>query len=116
MPSIWNACWCEEKDKEVAMSEAYENLKIIENELKNKRFFGGDNIGIVDIVANFFGLWLGAAEEASGLEPKMMTEENFPNLCRWRDEYINCSVIKEVLPPKDEMVPLLLTHFGSSSK
>lgn len=41
----------QDKDKE----EAYELLKVLDNELKDKKFFGGDKNGFVDIVVNFVG-------------------------------------------------------------
>ncbi|KAJ0560483.1 putative glutathione transferase [Helianthus annuus] len=49
-----------------AVAEATEPLQFLENELnvKGKKFFGGDNIGLVDICACYMAFWVGAAEEA----------------------------------------------------
>ena len=40
-------------EREKTTEEAIELLKILENELKDKKFFGGETIGFVDIACNF---------------------------------------------------------------
>ncbi|KAL3357931.1 hypothetical protein AABB24_015184 [Solanum stoloniferum] len=82
-------------------------LKILDNELKDKKFFVGDNFGFADVAANFMAFWFGILEEASGVV--LVTSEKFPNFCGWRDEYINRSQVKEYLPSRD----VLLAHFQS---
>lgn len=115
MSTVWKAFWSEDKDdREKLMSEARGYIKALENELRNKKFFGGDHAGLVDIVANFIALWLGAFEEVLGLESNLLTEDKFPNLCKWRDEYVNCNVIKNGLPPRDKLVAGLRARFGAS--
>ncbi|KAL3531757.1 hypothetical protein ACH5RR_005278 [Cinchona calisaya] len=96
--TIWSTGEQYEKDK----AEAGELLKLLENELKGKKFFGGDRIGLVDIVANFIAFWFRALQEAVGLD--VLTKDNFPKLWEWAEDYMNCSVIKESLPPKDKLV------------
>ncbi|KAK4342825.1 hypothetical protein RND71_038641 [Anisodus tanguticus] len=92
-----------EKSKE----EFGELLKILDNELKDKLFFVGDKFGFADVAANFMAFWLGILEEASGIV--LVTSEKFPNFCAWKEEYINCSLVKEYLPARDA----LLAHFQS---
>ncbi|OIT01261.1 PREDICTED: probable glutathione S-transferase [Nicotiana attenuata] len=92
-------------EQEKAKEQVCEMLKVLDNELKNKKFFVGNKFGFADITANAAALWLGVLEEASGVV--LVTREKFPNFCAWRDEYINCSQNKEYLPPRDE----LLAHF-----
>ncbi|KAJ8533005.1 hypothetical protein K7X08_015894 [Anisodus acutangulus] len=92
-----------EKSKE----EFGELLKILDNELKDKLFFVGDKFGFADVAANFMAFWLGILEEASGIV--LVTSEKFPNFCAWKEEYINCSLVKEYLPARD----VLLAHFQS---
>ncbi|KAK3014279.1 hypothetical protein RJ639_009686 [Escallonia herrerae] len=60
MHSVCKAC--KTKDEE-AIEEAYGDLKFLETELNDKRFFGGESIGLVDIVADFVGFWLGVIQE-----------------------------------------------------
>lgn len=111
--ALRNAYGCQEREREEeATREACEHLKTLENELKDRRFFGGDTIGLVDIVANFICFWLGAIQEA--LEIKLFTEERFPKLYKWSEEFANCSIIKESLPPRDKLIAFMRRRYGLS--
>ncbi|KAB1203295.1 Glutathione S-transferase U8 [Morella rubra] len=113
LPLTVKACWGEEKEREKALAEVSEILRLLENELKEKRFFGGQTLGMVDIVANFIGLWLGAFEEASGVQ--LMTREKLPKLCDWIDEFVSSSITKESLPPRDKLIVYLRNRFGGAN-
>ncbi|KAK3013602.1 hypothetical protein RJ639_008420 [Escallonia herrerae] len=108
MLSIWNAFSAKE-ELEKAIKEACENLKLLENELGGKRFFGGGSLGIVDIVACFLGFWLGIIQEVTGLE--LLTKEKFPNISGWVDEFLGCSIVKESLPPRELLLGFFRTCF-----
>ncbi|PIN04753.1 Glutathione transferase [Handroanthus impetiginosus] len=109
MPAIWKACWSTGEEREKAKEEAIEILGFLDNEIKGKKFFGGDNIGLVDIAGNFIGYWFGIVAKMLGLE--IMTEDKFPNICKWINEYNNCSFVKENLPPKDKLIVHLKARF-----
>ncbi|CAN4116004.1 unnamed protein product [Withania somnifera] len=109
-PAVGKSFFVKGEEQEKAKEEVYEMLKVLDNELKDKKFFVGDKFGFADIAANAAALWLGVFEEASGVI--LVTSEKFPNFCAWRDEYINCSQNKEYLPPRDE----LLDHFKARFK
>lgn len=96
------------------MEEACEQLKTLENELKDKKFFGGESIGIVDIAANFIAYWTAAIEEASGSKEKFFTEEKFPKLHQWSKEFVNCHSVKEKLPARDKMIAFFGARFTAS--
>lgn len=49
-PSFKSAFTVDEKERDKNIAESYEALLILENELKDK-FFGGEEIGFVDIAA-----------------------------------------------------------------
>lgn len=83
----------DEKERENAIEEMEVALQILENELKGK-FFGGDEIGIVDITAAFIAL-----QELMGL--KLFTSEKFPKLFNWSQNFNNHPIVKEKLPPKE---------------
>lgn len=95
-----------------AIAEACEQLQILENELKIRgtKFFGGDNINIVDITADFIAYWLGAIEEATQI--KFATRETFPKIHEWADNFLNCQVVKEILPSRDHIVGFFKKKFG----
>ncbi|KAK1408508.1 hypothetical protein QVD17_40342 [Tagetes erecta] len=97
-----------------AVAEANEQLRFLENELnvKGTVFFGGDNINLVDISATFIAFWLGAAEEASGI--KLLTEDKFPKLVEWGDNYINCQAVKDSLPPRELVLSFFKKLFGKA--
>ncbi|KAM7526407.1 hypothetical protein LguiA_016309 [Lonicera macranthoides] len=90
------------KENEKGIEEAVELLKTLENELKGNKFFGGELVGLVDIAAVGIGYWLGVIEEVTGVE--FLSKEKFPKLREWIDEFVNCSVVKESLPPRDQLV------------
>ncbi|KAK4480984.1 hypothetical protein RD792_011852 [Penstemon davidsonii] len=105
--AMWKACSSPGEEGEKAKEEASQLLKFLEEELKGKKFFGGDNIGLVDISANFIGYWFGFAQELKGLE--LLTKEKYPNFCEWVDEYVNNNFVKENLPLKDKMIEIFKT-------
>ncbi|XP_015897031.1 probable glutathione S-transferase [Ziziphus jujuba] len=131
MSALWKAFWkhsynwevvssrhhgetllgCEDHEK--AKEEAKEHLKTLENELKDKKFFGGETVGLVDIVGNFIAYWLPRIQEASGVE--LLTEEKYPRLYQWIHEFENHDVVKEKLPPSDKLLAFFRGRFESVS-
>ncbi|OIT18826.1 PREDICTED: probable glutathione S-transferase [Nicotiana attenuata] len=107
--AVVNTFFRKGEEQEKGKEEVYGMLKDLDNELKDKKFFVGDKFGFADIAANLVGFWLGVFEEASGVV--LVTSENFPNFCKWRDEYINCSQVKESLPPRDELLAFFQARF-----
>lgn len=92
------------------MEEAGECLKTLESALNGKKFFGGDTIGMVDIVAIFIAFWLRPLQEIKGLE--VLSSEKFPNLFKWTDDFASCSIVKEILPPGDKLVAHIKAHLS----
>ena len=99
---------------EQVVTEACEQLQVLENELKVKgtKFFGGDNINLVDISGTFVAYWLGIFEEATAI--KFFTKEKFPLLTKWSDDFVKCELVKEFLPPRDHMVAFFKKMFGKA--
>ncbi|GLT92616.1 hypothetical protein SLE2022_104470 [Rubroshorea leprosula] len=112
IPAAWNACWAKEKEREKTMEEASECLKTLEGKLKDKKFFGGDKVGMVDIVANFIAFWLRALQEVVGAD--LLTPEKFPVLFKWSEELVGCPIIKENLPPRDQLITFFRARLESS--
>ncbi|XP_014492610.1 probable glutathione S-transferase [Vigna radiata var. radiata] len=92
----------DEKEREKNVQEALEGLKFLEDEIKGKKkFFGGEEIGLVDIGGVFIAFWIPIIQEIAGLQ--LFTSEKFPNLYKWSQELMNHSVVKEVLPPREPL-------------
>jgi len=100
--------WSEGETQEESVKESKENLALLEEQLKgmgNKRFFGSDSIGYLDIAACGVAHWMSVLEESAGVS--LMSDEEFPALCRWADEYTSDEAIKQCLPDRDR----LLAHY-----
>ncbi|XP_071720848.1 probable glutathione S-transferase [Rutidosis leptorrhynchoides] len=96
---------------EQVIAEACEQLQLLENELvvNGKKFFGGDNINLVDLSADFIAYWLGTLEEAT--EIKNFTKEKFPKIIEWADNFVGCEVVKGILPPRTHLVEFFKKRF-----
>uniref|UniRef100_A0A251UJ96 Probable glutathione S-transferase n=2 Tax=Helianthus annuus TaxID=4232 RepID=A0A251UJ96_HELAN len=112
IPAVFKVFGSHGDEQDVA--EANEQLQFLENELsvKGNKFFGGDNIGLVDICASYIAFWAGAAEEALGIE--LVTKDKFPKLKEWCDNCINCQVVKDGLPPRERLVAYYKWRFGKA--
>ncbi|KAF8006260.1 hypothetical protein BT93_K0524 [Corymbia citriodora subsp. variegata] len=78
--TLLKSCMSTGAEREKAHEEARQLLSTLEGELKGKKFFGGETIGVVDIVADFIGYWVGVIQEAIGVDA--LTEGEFPLPCR----------------------------------
>ncbi|XP_004492380.3 probable glutathione S-transferase [Cicer arietinum] len=94
----------DEKEREKNVEESSEALQILENELKEK-FFGGNEIGFVDIVAVFIAFWIPLIQDITGLQ--LFPAEKYPKLYKWSQEFLNHPIVKENVPPRD----LLFAYF-----
>lgn len=94
------------EEQEKAKEECPKMLRIVEEEaLGDKKFFGGDEIGIVDIAFGWMAHWLGVIEEV--LEVKLLQPHQFPRLHAWIHNFKQVPLIKQNLPNRDNM----LAHF-----
>lgn len=91
------------EEQERAVKEAKELLRIIEEQgLEEKKFFGGEEIGLADIAFGWIAGWLRTMEEAVGV--KLMEDDRFPRLQAWIENFKAVPVIKENLPDHNEML------------
>lgn len=103
MPSIWDAFTKPPgKEQEEAHSRALEKLKWLEEELKGKKLFGGEEIGMVDIVMGWLANLVSVFEEITGM--KLIEKDNLPRLWGWRETFGEIPVVKENWPPRDKLV------------
>ncbi|XP_039144721.1 glutathione transferase GST 23-like [Dioscorea cayenensis subsp. rotundata] len=83
-----------------AVEELKKNLKTLEGYLEGKKFFGGDIIGLVDIVAGWIPCWLPMIEELVGVT--IVNEEHLPLIKAWMHDVLELDVVKETMPPLDK--------------
>ncbi|XP_057497764.1 glutathione transferase GST 23-like [Actinidia eriantha] len=102
MPSIWHVFVTQGKEQDEAIPLAIENLNLIEEQLKGKKFFSGETIGLVDIAFGWMGNLISVLEMVTGL--KLIDAEKFPLLQAWMQNLSDVQVIKENWPPHDKLV------------
>ncbi|KAK2631385.1 hypothetical protein EUGRSUZ_L02988, partial [Eucalyptus grandis] len=118
MQSTWTAFLSEGKEQEAALAEASEHLQKLEEVLRGKKFFSGDNIGYLDIALGWLANLIRVFEEICSL--KVVDYERFPLLCAWLKEFSDTPAIKDCWPPRDKLIPKFIAlrqlhHTKSSS-
>lgn len=95
-----------EEYKEKARKASLEVLKTVEEQaLGDKKFFGGDEINMVDLAYGFLARWLPVVEEV--VEVKILEPNTVPRLYAWAENFRQAAVIRDNLPDHDEMVSRL---------
>ncbi|KAL9273665.1 putative glutathione S-transferase [Drosera capensis] len=92
---------CEEHEHEKKIEEANQWVKTIEDVLGNKKFFGGEKIGYLDIAAIWLVGWVPPMQEAAGWQ--LINKEKYPNLSAWTEEMLSHDIVKENLPHRDPL-------------
>lgn len=86
-----------------ATKEAQELLRILEEHgLGEKKFFGGNDIGMTDLAFGWIACWLELLEEAAGV--KVMDADSFPRLQAWIKNFREIPVIKESIPDRNRLL------------
>ncbi|XP_078151459.1 glutathione S-transferase U18-like [Carex rostrata] len=67
-----------------------------------KSFFGGDNIGCLDIAVGSYLGWIKAVEKIVGI--KFLDEEKVPGLVAWSERFCGHGAVKEIMPDADKLV------------
>ncbi|KAJ3690413.1 hypothetical protein LUZ61_019577 [Rhynchospora tenuis] len=78
------------------LEEAFEKCS------KGKSFFGGDNIGYLDIALGSQLAWIKAVEKI--VEIKFLDKEKIPGLVAWSERFYAHEAVKEVMPEADRLV------------
>ncbi|XP_068658156.1 probable glutathione S-transferase [Aristolochia californica] len=92
----------EGEKQEKAIEPALEALEMLDKALEGKKLFGGKTIGYGDLALGWIPYWLPVVEEICGV--KLLEALRFPSLCAWGEKFLDVPVIKENLPPRDELL------------
>ncbi|KAK8565230.1 hypothetical protein V6N13_020355 [Hibiscus sabdariffa] len=91
-----------------ATKEAEELLRTIqEHGLGDKKFFGGEKLGLADIAYGWIACWLDVLAEAAAVP--LLALERFPRLQEWAENFKQVPLINDNLPDPVK----LLSHFKS---
>ncbi|PKU72935.1 Glutathione S-transferase U15 [Dendrobium catenatum] len=95
--------------KEKAVMEAAAALqpleKFFEQSSKGNSFFGGEDIGFVDIALGSFLAWITPLEKLDGI--KILRDDNLPKLTTWAQHFCSHDTVKELMPDSDKMVQVV---------
>ncbi|XP_022775556.1 glutathione S-transferase U17-like [Durio zibethinus] len=105
-PSIKSIGIAQEEDaRKAAIAQVEEGLVLLEEAFgkcgKGKPFFGGDQIGYLDIAFGCFLGWLRATEKMSGI--KLLSESKTPALLNWAGRFCSDATVKDVMPDTDKL-------------
>lgn len=104
---FWTAFRTSGEEQKSAVRESFEVLRTIEEKalVGKDKFFGGNQIGMADIVLGSLGYWA----EALGpmIEIEFLDPTKFPLFQKWLNHFKEAPVVKENLPDPE----LLFTFF-----
>lgn len=94
------------QDEGEAKTKAIESIQelyaFIEKQIEGKKFFGGEQIGYLDLVMGWKTLWLSAMEEVGNV--KLLDPEKFPSLHQWAENFKQIPIINECMPQQETLV------------
>ncbi|XP_057421411.1 glutathione transferase GST 23-like [Lotus japonicus] len=89
-------------EQEKRVKEVREVMEKLEEEILGKKFFGGDNIGYLDLVLGWIPCWLPVWEEVGSMQ--VLDTNKCPAISAWETNFLSHPVIKDCLPPRDKLV------------
>ena len=117
MSNLWGFLKTGGQEQVKATEEAKELLGILEEHgLGEKKFFGGSDIGLADLVFGWIACLLEILQEAAGV--KVMEADSFPRLQAWTKNFNKIPAFKESLRDRNELLTYfkwLREHFVSSA-
>ncbi|KAK6925347.1 Glutathione S-transferase, C-terminal [Dillenia turbinata] len=78
------------------------SLALTEKEIEWKKYFGGDQIGYLDVAMSWIPRWIDCMEQVGNM--KLLDAKKFPSLHQWSQNFVEVPTIKEVLPPKSRIL------------
>lgn len=106
MQTVYKTSEASREEIEQLKQEFNGNLKLIENQLKDKDFFGGERIGCLDIVMIVLSHWFKVVREQV-FNIEFISPDNFPVLHKWMTKVSQIDFVKESLPPPDKLTAFI---------
>ncbi|GAB4839912.1 Glutathione S-transferase U17 [Ancistrocladus abbreviatus] len=95
-----------EEAKAAATEQVTEGLALLEEAFvkcsKGKPFFGGDQIGYLDIAFGCFLGWLKVTQNITNL--KLLDEAKVPNLVAWAERFCAHPAVEDVMPETEKLM------------
>lgn len=92
------------EEQETAKKDFIECLKLLEGELGDKPFFGGQNLGFVDVVLVPFYCWFYAYEKCGNFS----IEAECPKLVAWAKRCMEKESVSKSLPDQEKVYGFVL--------
>ena len=99
------------EEQRKAKKHFIENMKLLENELGQKHYFGGEDFGFLDIALVTYAPWFHTYQEYGGFN----MEEEVPKLMAWTERCKERESVSKVLPDPlkvDELSVYIRRMFG----
>ncbi|RDY14126.1 Glutathione S-transferase U17, partial [Mucuna pruriens] len=111
-PTMRSIRGAEGKDeKKRLIEEVREGLALLEDVFKNsskgKAFYGGNQIGFLDIALGSFLGWLRVTEVSNGV--KLLDQDNTPELVKWAERFCAHGAVKDVMPETGKLLEFAKT-------
>jgi glutathione S-transferase len=100
------------EEKEAAKKELMEGIKVMEEQLGNKPYFGGDNFGFVDVaLVPLFCMFY-----TFTFAGKFIDDEKYPTITSWARRCIQKESVSKAIPQEEKLKQFLdenrLLHRG----
>ncbi|CAN1282539.1 Glutathione S-transferase U7 [Linum perenne] len=123
LPTAFKAVVGKDKEREDALEEFSQQITFLEGELKEKEldgkeYFGGETIGMLDVVVLMTVYWFELIQECMGVvEPslQLITEEKIPGLVKWMRKLLTVDAVKETLPPREKQIARIRALVGAEN-
>ena len=95
------------EDQGSAVRQVHDNLALLEAELRDgafrgRRFFGGDEVGLLDVVLGCGSYWLAVFEDVTGV--RLVDADAFPRFNAWLRDFEALDEVRETIPAVDRLL------------
>ncbi|KAK6922089.1 Pentatricopeptide repeat [Dillenia turbinata] len=96
----------EGEEKAALLEQVREGLALLEEAFpkssKGKDFFGGDQLGYLDLALGCHLAWVRVSETVNGI--KLIHEATTPHLAKWAEKFCAHSAVKDVMPQTEKLL------------